>query len=212
MNENHPNFLNLSLSTQSPPPPHHQTTVTARPSRQRRPTRRPMNHNIGPDRPITIPPPYPWATAQRATAHTLHYMQSKGINTISGAVQCKRCKRRFDVEYDLQNKFSEVAVFFMKKKYDMHQRAPPEWMNPSLPDCRFCGQKKCGKPVRPEKKKDINWVFLFVGQMIGCCKLAELRYFCKHTGYHRTGAKDRVLYLTYLEICRQLDPNGTYEL
>ncbi|GFP83703.1 hypothetical protein PHJA_000513800 [Phtheirospermum japonicum] len=205
LNENHADFLSLSLSTPSPaahapPPPHHQPPAAAA-----------ANHGIGPGKAITIPPPYPWATTRRATAHGLHYLLAKGINTISGAVQCKRCDRRFDVEHDLQKRFSEVAILVMKKKDDMRHRAPPEWMNPSLPDCRFCEQRNCAKPVPSEKKKDINWVFLFLGQMIGCCKLAELKYFCKHTRNHRTGAKDRVLYLTYLEICRQLDPNGPYD-
>ncbi|KAI3474052.1 hypothetical protein Pfo_028840 [Paulownia fortunei] len=95
----------------------------------------------------------------------------------------------------------------MKNRDDMRHRAPAAWMNPTLPDCKFCQQNNCVKPI-PSKKKSINWLFLLLGQMIGCCKLSELKYFCKHTRNHRTGAKDRVLYLTYLELCRQLDPRA----
>ncbi|WOH09609.1 hypothetical protein DCAR_0729067 [Daucus carota subsp. sativus] len=49
-----------------------------------------------------------------------------------------------------------------------------------------------------------------VVQMLGCCTVEQLKYFCKHTKNHRTGAKDRVLYLTYLAICKQLDPKGPF--
>ncbi|KAL1809528.1 hypothetical protein ACET3Z_026518 [Daucus carota] len=31
-----------------------------------------------------------------------------------------------------------------------------------------------------------------VVQMLGCCTVEQLKYFCKHTKNHRTGAKDRV--------------------
>ncbi|KAL0409830.1 UNVERIFIED_CONTAM: hypothetical protein Slati_3572700 [Sesamum latifolium] len=95
----------------------------------------------------------------------------------------------------------------MKNRDVMRQRAPSAWMNPILPDCKYCKQHNCVKPILT-KKKSINWLFLLLGQMVGCCKLSELKYFCKHTKNHRTGAKDRVLYLAYLELCRQLNPEG----
>ncbi|KAI3474470.1 hypothetical protein Pfo_029331 [Paulownia fortunei] len=231
-------FLNLSLSTLSSPSPspssnsapppalptslpitsqssfpyqhhhRHQDTVVG-PSRKRRVTRRSSNQILRPGKTETIPPPYPWATARRATIHNLQYLLAKGINSITGRVQCKRCDRQFDIDYDLHKKFTEVAIFIMKNRDDMRHRAPAAWMNPTLPDCKFCQQNNCVKPI-PSKKKSINWLFLLLGQMIGCCKLSELKYFCKHTRNHRTGAKDRVLYLTYLELCRQLDPEGPY--
>jgi hypothetical protein len=47
--------------------------------------------------------------------------------------------------------------------------------------------------------------------MLGCCTLDQLKYFCKHTKNHRTGAKDRVLFLAYLGLCKQLDPNGPFD-
>ncbi|KAG5588223.1 hypothetical protein H5410_048657 [Solanum commersonii] len=46
--------------------------------------------------------------------------------------------------------------------------------------------------------------------MLGCCTLDELKFFCEHTDNHRTGAKDRVLFLAYLTLCRQVDPTGPF--
>ncbi|KAK4419123.1 hypothetical protein Salat_2325100 [Sesamum alatum] len=227
-------FLNLSLSTPSSPsstappppfphppppssqladpaaaPPPQQDTVVG-PSRKRRVARRSSTQTLRPGKSETIAPPYPWATPQRATIHNLQYLIGKGITKIKGRVQCKRCDRQYDLEYDLQTKFAEVAMFIMKNRDEMRQRAPPAWMNPTLPDCKYCEQQNCVKPILT-KKKSINWLFLLLGQMVGCCKLSELKYFCKHTKNHRTGAKDRVLYLTYLELCRQLNPEGPYD-
>ncbi|KAH7510958.1 hypothetical protein FEM48_ZijujUnG0061700 [Ziziphus jujuba var. spinosa] len=102
----------------------------------------------------TIPAPFPWATTHRATVHTLDYLVEKQILTVNGDVQCKRCERQYEMEFDLREKFHE---------------------------------------------------------MLGCCTLEQLKYFCKHTKNHRTGAKDRVLYLTYLGLCKQLDPTGPFD-
>ena len=44
-----------------------------------------------------------------------------------------------------------------------------------------------------------------LGQMLGCCNVKQLKYFCKYNNHHRISAKNRVLYLTYLELCKQLD-------
>lgn len=158
-----------------------------------------------------ISSPYPWATNRRATVHSLDYLLSKGINVITGNLYCKRCDKQYEIEYDLRQKFVEVASFVSKNKCAMHDRAPAVWMNPSLPSCKFCDQNNYVRPAL-SKKRSINWLFLLLGQMLGCCKLAELKYFCKHTKNHRTGAKDRVLYLTYLALCKQLDPSGAIDL
>ncbi|XP_057965263.1 uncharacterized protein LOC131155834 [Malania oleifera] len=158
-----------------------------------------------------VPPPYPWATAHRARVHSLSYLLAKPIARVSGEVQCKRCERVYEIEFDLKEKFMEVGSFIAKNKANMHDRAPPVWMSPVLPNCRFCEQENSVKPVIAERKKDINWLFLLLGQMLGCCTLEQLKYFCKHTDHHRTGAKDRVLYLTYLALCKQLDPTGPFD-
>lgn len=204
-------FLNLTLSstttTHQPSFPHAPPRPMAAPSRKRRADRR--RNSTKPGKTEHITPPYPWATDRRATVHSLDYLRANGVDTITGKVMCRRCGRKSDVEYDLREKFADVARFVMQNRDDMRQRAPRVWMNPTLPDCKLCGQGNCAKPVS-EKKKSINWVFLLLGQIIGCCKLSELKYFCKQNGNHRTGAKDRVLYSTYLELCRQLDPNGHY--
>ncbi|PIM98276.1 hypothetical protein CDL12_29245 [Handroanthus impetiginosus] len=191
------------------PSRHQITAVRAGKIRKNRMKRR-TSIRLKPGKMRTIPPPYPWATERRAILHDLQYIQSKGINTIAGRVKCTECHREFDIEYDLQTKFQEVQLFVIENKDAMSQRAPEVWRSPTVPDCKFCNQKKCAKPIWG-KRRSINWLFLLLGQMIGCCKLAELKYFCKHTRNHRTGAKDRVLYATYLELCRQLDPEGDYD-
>ncbi|OAY25499.1 wiskott-Aldrich syndrome protein family member 2 [Manihot esculenta] len=157
-----------------------------------------------------IPPPFPWATNHRATVHTLDSLQARKIETITGAVQCKRCEKQYEESYDLKEKFDQVGKYILENKNSMHDRAPNHWMSSILPACKYCGQKESVKPLISEKKKSINWLFLFLGEMLGCCTLEQLKYFCKHTKNHRTGAKDRVLYLTYLELCKQLVPNGPF--
>ncbi|KAJ6750047.1 hypothetical protein OIU85_000655 [Salix viminalis] len=152
----------------------------------------------------TIVAPYPWATTRRATVHSLEYLLANGLTIISGQMQCKKCDRQYEIEYDLQQKFKEVASFISANKDTMHDRAPSVWLNPVLPDCSFCNKRNCLKPVI-SKKRSINWLFLLLGQMLGCCQLKALKYFCKHTMNHRTGAKDRVLYLAYVDLCNQLD-------
>ncbi|XP_073128646.1 uncharacterized protein [Henckelia pumila] len=159
----------------------------------------------------TVAALYPWATNRRATVHSLSDLLSKQILSISGDVQCKRCERQYSMEYDLRQKFMEIGRFIAENKSLMHDRAPKIWMNPTLPSCRFCEQENSVKPIIAEKKKSINWLFLLLGQLLGCCALEQLKYFCKHTKNHRTGAKDRVLYLTYLGLCKQLDPTGPFD-
>ncbi|XWS66994.1 hypothetical protein CRYUN_Cryun05aG0248500 [Craigia yunnanensis] len=157
----------------------------------------------------TIAAPYPWATTRRATVYNLDHLLSHGIRMISGDVECKGCQETYKIEYNLEEKFKEIKDFVSANKLAMHDRAPTSWMNPILDNCEICGNSL--KPVIPEKR-DINWLFLLLGQMLGCCKLSELKYFCKHTKNHRTGAKDRVLYLTYLGLCKQLDPDGPFDV
>ncbi|CAN1308073.1 hypothetical protein LINPERPRIM_LOCUS27229 [Linum perenne] len=115
------------------------------------------------------------------------------------------------MSFELMSKFKEVAGYIRENKYTMNDRAPKVWSDPTLGDCSLCAQRECVKPVI-KKRRDINWLFLLLGQWIGCCKLWDLKYFCKHTSNHRTGAKDRVLYLTYLAVCKQLDPSGPFDV
>jgi len=208
----------LPLSPQEPrfwaaPPPQPPSTnlETAPIPCRGRAGRKPSIQALKQGKSEAVSAPYPWATTRRATVHSLDYLLSKGINVISGNLYCKRCDKQYEVEYDLRQKFMEVACFVSKNKCGMHDRAPAIWMNPSLPNCEFCDQNNYVRPA-VSKKRSINWLFLLLGQMLGCCKLSELKYFCKHTKNHRTGAKDRVLYLTYLALCKQLDPNGAIDL
>ncbi|XP_044489985.1 uncharacterized protein LOC123214283 [Mangifera indica] len=159
----------------------------------------------------TVPALFPWSTTKRATVQSFDYLVSKNITSISGDVHCRKCEKKYKMEYDLLEKFLEVWRFIADNKSSMHDRAPNVWMNPVLPTCRFCRQENCARPVIPLKKKQMNWLFLLLGQLLGCCTLDQLKYFCKHTKNHRTGAKDRVLYLTYLGLCKQLDPTGPFD-
>ncbi|KAL8553228.1 hypothetical protein ACS0TY_001761 [Phlomoides rotata] len=206
--------LTLSLSpyphhptATAPPPPEINPNAALSGRRRRNPTKTPP---VG--KPATIPPPFPWSGDLRANVRSLSYLRSQRISSISGDVQCKRCNGQYKMEFDLEQKFKEVASFVAENKANMRQRAPKIWMSPALPNCRLCNQENSVRPLISEKKKAINWLFLLLGQMLGCCTLNQLKYFCKHTRNHRTGAKDRVLFLAYLGLCRQLEPNGPFYL
>ncbi|KAI4342374.1 hypothetical protein MLD38_027013 [Melastoma candidum] len=159
----------------------------------------------------TIVPPFPWATDRRATIYSFESLVSRRIEVIQGTVQCKKCEKSFEIEYNLKQKFIEIGRYIADNKASMRDRAPLAWMNPALPRCKFCNQDNIAKPVLPHDKDRINWLFLLLGQMIGCCTLDQLKYFCEHTKNHRTGAKDRIVYYTYLGLCKQLDPAGPFD-
>ncbi|KAL9231625.1 hypothetical protein vseg_006827 [Gypsophila vaccaria] len=202
--------LNLSLSsspspTPPPPPPLpliQPTTLVAVEGTSRRGSRAPVKTD-------RVTPPYRWATDRRAVVHSMDYLLSQGITSIAGDVQCKKCERSFEMTYDVHEKFRELVAFIVSQG-GMQQRAPKRWIKPILPTCKYCGEEHSCKPVIAEKKRNINWLFLLLGQMLGCCTLEQLKYFCKHTHNHRTGAKDRVLFLSYYTLCKQLDPTGPY--
>lgn len=201
-------FLALSLSLSShhpelymPLPPVVQVDVPA--TRQSR--RRLMKSE-------TIEPPYPWATDRRATVHTLAHLLSNGISVISGSVQCKKCEHQYEMEVGLESAYDLIRRFVVQNKDDMYHRAAACWQSPRLPKCRHCDQENCTRPLISGKKRSINWLFLFLAQLLGCCTLDQLKYFCKHTKNHRTGAKNRVLFLAYLGICRQLEPDGPFDI
>lgn len=182
--------------------------VVARPTVHRPTVRaRRMNPGSGEE---TIDPPFPWATDRLAVVHSLDYLITSGVTSIAGEVQCRRCERRETVSYDLRAKFREVEGFVRARLDTMHERAPKEWMDPVFAECAACSQPNCMRPVLPEKEEEYNWLFLFLGQSLGICTLKDLKWFCKHTQNHRTGAKDRVLYLSYMAIGKQLDPAGLF--
>ncbi|OIV98449.1 hypothetical protein TanjilG_16776 [Lupinus angustifolius] len=212
-------FMGLS----SPPPPQEAVAVTVTdppnstsilnpPPSPRSSRRNPTQGLRQQGKSETITPPFPWATNKRAVVHDINYLMRNQIHTISGDVYCKRCDQKFKMEYNLMEKFREVWKFIAENKNAMHDRAADKWMNPMLPTCMHCGQENSVRPITQDvKKKSMNWLFLLLGQMLGCCTLGQLKYFCKHTKNHRTGAKDRVLYLTYLALCKQLYPQGPFD-
>ncbi|GAB2222535.1 hypothetical protein Droror1_Dr00016653 [Drosera rotundifolia] len=153
-----------------------------------------------------IPPPYEWATDRRARIHSMQQLRERGINIIIGEVHCKNCDMTYQEEYDLAQKLGEVTLFISSRITTMHDRAPQEWEKPRSPACRFC-QTADVKPVISEENDSINWLFLFLGQNLGHLNAAQLKYFLKHTDIHRTGAKNRLLYLTYLGLYQQLLPD-----
>ncbi|KAI9127701.1 hypothetical protein K1719_000694 [Acacia pycnantha] len=160
----------------------------------------PQNPNDGDPTNEIIPVPFPWATDRKAMLKSLSWLKNNQILTITGMVQCKTCDMSYEIGFDLLSKFDEIFTYI--NMHNMYDRAPKVWMTPRLPLC-----KNCGNSVRPfvsEDMRSINWLFLFLGQMLGCCTLEQLKYYCKHTGSFRTGAKDRILYGTYLGICEQL--------
>jgi hypothetical protein len=159
------------------------------------------------------PPPFPWAKPNRVAEHySLAELAGRGITAIEGEVQCRRCDARTTLSLDLATKFRELHDFVARNVETMNDRAPEEWKDPALPDCDRCGQRSSLRPVIAAEKEQINWLFLLLGQTLGLCTLEQLKHFCAHTNQHRTGAKDRVLYSTYMELCNQLCPGGPFDM
>ncbi|KAL6840480.1 hypothetical protein ACP4OV_030290 [Aristida adscensionis] len=150
--------------------------------------------------------PFPWATERPAHHDTLESLLRRGVASVEGEARCKRCGRCKAVAYDLAAKFREVRDYVAANRHAMDDRAPEAWLFPTLPDCDGCGSKASLWPVIAADKREINWLFLMLGQMLGCCTLEQLKFFCKNTRKHCTGAKNRVLYDAYVEICNQLEP------
>lgn len=152
-----------------------------------------------------IVPRYPWATKKPAVLQTVKDLCQKDITEISGQVYCRSCDTTQTLRYDLVKKFKELSAFIKENIEEMRNRAPTMWTTPKLILCETCESGM--KPVISEKKEEINWLFLLLGQMLGCCTLEQLRFFCESTSQHRTGSKDHVLYSTYLGLFKQLEPD-----
>ncbi|KAF0917848.1 hypothetical protein E2562_021508 [Oryza meyeriana var. granulata] len=160
-----------------------------------------------------LPAPFPWVRADRPALHyTLESLQLKGIMSVEGSATCKHCRVEVPITYDLEAKFREVRDYVAANIHTMDDRAPEQWLRPQLPGCGACGKEACMWPLIPNEKREINWLFLFLGQMLGCCTLDQLKFLCKNTSNHRTGAKNRVLYYAYIEMCRQLEPHGPFNV
>ncbi|XP_066365559.1 uncharacterized protein [Miscanthus floridulus] len=157
-------------------------------------------------------PPFPWATKTTGAHPTLAELIERGIASVEGEVRCKRCDAGKTISYEIKAKFEELCGFIVRNVEAMHDRAPPEWMYPALPDCDKCGQKNSLRPMIAAQKWRINWMFLLLSQTLGLCTLEQLKHFCARTRQHRTGAKDRVLYSTYMELCNQLCPGGPFDM
>ncbi|XP_004486256.1 uncharacterized protein [Cicer arietinum] len=190
--------------SQPPPPP---SPPPPPPPPEAGPSRRPRNKESK-----VIPISFIWAKDRKVSLHRFNHLVQNGITNISGEFVCKKCNYKFGMTFDLREKFTELWKYIARYKHTMHDRAPPVWLNPTLPQCAQCNQVDDVIPYFPEKKRDTNWLFLLLGQLLGCCSHSQLKYICKHTKNHRTGAKDRLLYLSYLALCKQLDPNGPFHI
>ncbi|KAJ1284895.1 hypothetical protein BS78_03G240200 [Paspalum vaginatum] len=196
----------------SPPPPPPAAADASRATRRRlnngssapsRGVRRPC---AKPRDDVLVTAPFPWATERPARHDSLDSLLRRGVTSVEGQARCKRCGARKGIAYDLQSKFYELRDYISAHRHTMYDRAPDAWMFPALPDCDACGHKAAVWPEIAADKSQINWMFLLLGQMLGCCTLDQLKYFCMNTGRHRTGAKNRVLYYAYVEMCNQLQP------
>lgn len=205
-------------SPSSAPPPANRKAPRARRGnnatgrRRRRSGADDADADAAPNNDGEIAPPFPWATKTAGAHPTLAELLERGIGSVEGEVRCKRCDAGKTISYEIRAKFEELSGFIVRNVEAMHDRAPPEWMYPALPDCDKCGQKNSLRPVIAAEKWRINWMFLLLGQTLGLCTLEQLKHFCARTRQHRTGAKDRVLYSTYMELCNQLCPGGPFDM
>ena len=158
----------------------------------------------------SISPPFSWLTNRRAVVHSTDYLLSNGISAICGDVECKKCKYKDILVYDLQQKFKEVSDFIAEHLEDMDVKGSKKWMRPPLPSCPRCHKPDCLSPVIPSRKRDINWLFLFLGRMLGSCSHEQLKYFCKHNKVYPHEKGDRVLLFVYIGICLQLDTGSLF--
>lgn len=159
-----------------------------------------------------IEAPFPWATSKRATVHTLEYLLSHKLTTITGIVECRNCHAQREIEFDLMEKFKKVSDFILENKQELYNREMIDWMMvPMFLNCNSCWFKNCMKPVISQKKRGINWLFYLLGDMIGCCTILQLQYFCRHTQGLRYVNKDQLIYFTYFELCKQLLPEGPFD-
>jgi len=152
----------------------------------------------------TIVPPFPWAMNERARIRSFKYLRQNRITKISGRVQCKRCSKEFEMELDVDQKWNMLRRFMRQHGKSMNDRAPREWMEPVFPKCELCKRENSVAPVLAGvRDKAINWLFLFLNQMLGCCTIKQLKYFCKHTKSHRTASKDHLVYTTFVGLLAQ---------
>ncbi|KAM6574385.1 hypothetical protein CsatA_022712 [Cannabis sativa] len=161
-------------------------------------------------------PLYPWAKVQPGKVHSLEYLLANRIFDIKGQLKCTDCKYEYEMRLDLVREFNKVRRFIEMNKDNMYDRAPAIWKHPPYPTCPMCKHENSAKPVLTDDhlKTDcynFNWLFLLLTQFLGSCTLSHLKVYCMYNEIHRTGAKDRVLYLAYLNLCKQLDPSGPFD-
>ncbi|XP_057499370.1 uncharacterized protein LOC130783650 [Actinidia eriantha] len=154
------------------------------------------------------PPPYAWATNDRCDGRvglcSLDYLMSAGITEISGTVKCRFCDRFSTLNYDLMKRFGALKDFIRENKAAMRGEAPKVWNKSSinLPECTVCHKARAMKPCRTKHPRTYNWLFMLLGQTLAVCSPSDLDYF-----FNRYSRQTQLLYLTYLGLCKQLEPN-----
>ncbi|KAF8409943.1 hypothetical protein HHK36_002462 [Tetracentron sinense] len=155
--------------------------------------------------------PWPWATTQRAHVKSLNDLLSSDIRTISGVVFCDLLFVHLQyLDLDLQSEFDKVASVVAANKSTMFHTTPEAWLYPAR-SCSQCNRVKFVRPFISSKKRFINWLFLLLSQMLVFCSNEQLEYFCKHSNIPHNGERDELLCLTYLGLCKQLDPSGPFD-
>ncbi|KAK1268438.1 hypothetical protein QJS04_geneDACA006335 [Acorus gramineus] len=162
---------------------------------------------------LTIDRTFPWAGTERAIIRSLESLLSAKINTITGTVQCKICKGRLKVQYDILEKFEKLKAFIVAEKPNMQdKKAPYAWQHPKRGSCYMCLRHNTMEPLIWPKKQGINWLFLLLGQTIGFCNEDQLRYLCKHNHVVRSGNMEELIYNTYFCLCKMLQPIELFDL
>lgn len=67
-----------------------------------------------------VPAPFPWSTEYRAKNHSLEWILRRGLTSIGGEVQCKRCDGMTTVEVNLQVHIS-MCVICGDIRHDIHR-------------------------------------------------------------------------------------------
>lgn len=168
-----------------------------------------------PERIQDPPPPFPWAANTTGTKIcTLEYiLYTLHIDSVSADFKCMICGDVEKVEYNLAHKYMQVSDYIHRKGTKMGGIASNSWQFPTRPQCKNCNNKRrCLEEVIKKDNNSINWLFLFVGKLIGCCKVQQLKEFCEQNEIECSGTKPRLVYLTYLGLCKQLDPQASYDM
>jgi hypothetical protein len=87
-----------------------------------------------------VPAPFPWSTEYRAKNHSLEWILRRGLTSIGGEVQCKRCDGMTTVEVNLQ---VHIQHFMCVLRVDLHLEIMIVEINVYLVRCFFVVDNSC---------------------------------------------------------------------